>query len=221
MMIILLIGLSVKAQAPDTTVTRRTKQDSLNLKHDTVTSKPFRSTIKVKKEPVYHPDSTHSPQKATIRSLIFPGLGQIYNRHGLWWRLPAIYAGLGLLGYDIDSNGKDYNVFLQESIWREHGRQGPEPLPYYNGAYIGNVDDASIYAFKDNLRRNRDLSIFAFVGVWGINIIDAYVEAKFIHSYTMDNNLSFKVTPTFSNPVYASNFNSTFTPGLKITFLLK
>jgi hypothetical protein len=241
--IILLAGLSVKAQTPDT-VGHRTKKDSINLKRDSATSKPFRSTIKVKKEPVYHPDSTHSPQKAAIRSLMFPGLGQIYNHHGLWWRLPAIYAGLGLLAYNIYTNGKDYNAFLKESIWREHGRQPVldasgqieyvkdsqgnnlypvgEPTPFYNGALITNIDDATIYAFKDNLRRNRDLSIFAFVGVWGINIIDAYVEAKFMHSYTMDNNLSFKVTPSFINQsVYASNFNSTFTPGLKITFFLR
>lgn len=203
---------------------------------------------KAKKEVVYHPDSNHSPREARIRSMIFPGLGQIYNRHGLYWRLPLLYGGLGALIYNLISNGGDYNDFLKESQWRAHGRPpavdangnpiinktpdangnivpSGEPLPYYGGSYISNVADQTIYDFKDQLRRNRDLTIFGIVGVWGINVIDAYVEAKFMHSYTMDDNLSFKVTPQLmtqpAQPIYASNFNATFTPGLKITFFLK
>ncbi len=214
--------LCVKAQAPDLSG-HRNKADSLNMKRDSAISKPF--VPKVKKEKVYHPDSTHSPHKAIIKSLIFPGLGQIYNRHGLWWRLPAIYGGIGALMYNIYTNGKDYKAFLRESEWRAHGRppapdgSSGEPLPDYQGLKVINVGDPAIYDYKDNLRRNRDLSIFSLIGAWGINMIDAYVEAKFIHSYSMDNNLSFKVTPSvIGQPVYASNFNTTFTPSLKITF---
>lgn len=213
------------------------------MKRDSITSKPF--VPKIKPEKVYHPDSTHSPRKAVMRSLMMPGLGQIYNRHGLWWRLPALYTGVTLLVMNIYSNGKDYNIFLKESQWRAHGRpaatdpktgakiadyndvngnliQSGDPLPYYAGSYIGAISDQTIYDYKDNLRRNRDLSIFGLVGVWGLNMIDAYVEAKFIHSYSMDNNLSIKITPSFTSPpVYASNFNTTFTPSLKITFFLR
>jgi hypothetical protein len=228
------MGLSVQAQKPDT-IGHRNKKDSINLKRDSLKSKPFRQVIKPpKKEPVYHPDSNHSPHTAVIRSLMIPGWGQIYNRHGLYWRLPAIYGGLGILFYEIYTNGKDYNTFLRESEWRAHGRppnldaKGQpilgtgEPVPVYNGTYLINVSDQAIYSYKDNLRRNRDLSIFILVAVWGINAVDAYVEAKFINSYTMDNNLSFKISPSIINqPIYASNFNSTFTPALKITFLLK
>ncbi|WP_139112979.1 DUF5683 domain-containing protein [Mucilaginibacter sp. PPCGB 2223] len=226
LIVVLLFAVSVlKAQTPDTT-RRRNKTDSLNLKRDAAKEKPFFTPgVKPKKkEPVYHPDSTHSPRKAAMRSLYFPGLGQIYNRHGLWWRLPALYGGLGALAYNIYTNGKDYNAFLKESQWRAHGRPvtEQEPLPVYNGSIITNISDQTIYNFKDNLRRNRDLSIFGFVAVWGINIVDAYVEAKFMHSYTMDDNLSFKISPSImGTPVYASNFNSTFTPALKITLLFK
>lgn len=232
----LLICVSVKAQSPDK-INQRSKLDSLNMKQDSINSKVF--APKVKKAKIYHPDSTHSPQKAVMRSLYFPGLGQIYNRHGLWWRLPVLYGGLGLLVYNVYSNGKDYNMFLKESEWRAHGRPADpnsptitdkfknvipsgEPLTYYNGQPLANVSDQTIYDYKDNLRRNRDLSIFGIVGVWGINMIDAYVEAKFIHSYTMDNNLSFKVSPSLmAPPTYASGFNTTLTPSLKITLLFR
>jgi hypothetical protein len=242
--VLLFAGLAIKAQTPDTTG-HRNKKDGLNLKLDSATEKPFKPEVKrYKKEPIYHPDSTHSPHKAAMRSLYFPGLGQIYNHHGLWWRLPVLYGGLAVLVYNIYTNGKDYNSFLAESVWREHGRppvldsKGQieyvqdakgnnlypvgEPFPVYNGAIITSVSDQTIYAFKDNLRRNRDLSIFGFIGVWGINIVDAYVEAKFMHSYTMDDNLSFKISPSIISPsVYASNFNSTFAPALKLTLLFK
>lgn len=222
--VLLFAGLILKAQTPDT-VGHRNKTDSLNLKHDSVTSKPFKPEVKrYKKEPVYHPDSNHIPRKAAMLSLYFPGLGQIYNRHGLWWRLPALYGGLGLLVDAIIFNNQQYHIFLKEAQWREQGRpldsngqNTLEPYPQYSYA-----SDAAIYQVKDGYRRNRDLSIFSLVGVWGINIVDAYVEAKFIHSYTMDDNLSFKISPTIINqPVYASNFNSTFTPALKITLLFK
>ena len=58
----------------------------------------------------------------------------------------------------------------------------------------------------DLYRRNRDLGILGIIGGWGIQMIDAYIDAKFIRSYTMDNNLSFKVSPAvISQPVYAFN----------------
>lgn len=37
------------------------------------------------------------PKKATIRSLMLPGLGQAYNRQ--YYKIPFIYAGFGVMGY--------------------------------------------------------------------------------------------------------------------------
>ncbi|RKR80192.1 hypothetical protein BDD43_0288 [Mucilaginibacter gracilis] len=221
--VFIFVFFEAKAQIADTTQ-HRNKKDSLNMKRDSLLSKPF--VPKVKKPKVYHPDSTHSPRKAVMRSLYFPGWGQVYNRHGLWWRLPVLYTGLYFLVKNVYVNGRDYNLFLAESEWRSHGRQGTEPLPLYKQGtdyiVITTVSDQTIYNYKDNLRRNRDLSIFGIVGVWGVAAIDAYVEAKFIHSYSMDDNLSFKIAPSLmSTPSYASNFNTTFTPSLKITFFLR
>jgi hypothetical protein len=203
--------LSAKAQIADTAV-RRINKDSITLKRDSATSKPFKP--KVKPEKIYHPDSTHSPRKAFFHSLIAPGWGQIYNKQYLW--LPPIYVGLGLLADAIVFNQHYYSEFLKESQLRAHADTTGRIK-----AYAG-VPDQTIYDVKDGYRRNRDLSILGFVGAWGLNAVQAYVAAKFIHSYTMDNNLGIKFTPTLlTQPVYASNINYTFTAGFKLTILLK
>ena len=131
LIVVLLFAVSVlKAQTPDTVVHRDKKDNSIRKADSLKESRFFTPQVKPKKkEPVYHPDSTHSPRKAVMRSLYFPGLGQIYNRHGLWWRLPAIYGGLAALAYNIYTNGKDYNAFLKEAQWRERGRQRSARLP--------------------------------------------------------------------------------------------
>lgn len=81
------------------------------------------------------------------------------------------------------------------------------------------MPDANLSDARENSRRNRDLSILGFLAVWGIQAIDAYIDAKFIHSYTVDNNLSFKVAPGIINqPVYAQGANNAYIPGIKVTF---
>src|SRR5580658_302902 len=49
----------------------------------------------------YAPDSLaqkrHDPRKATIRSAMIPGWGQIYNRK--YWKLPLVYAAISIPVY--------------------------------------------------------------------------------------------------------------------------
>ena len=104
LVIFLLSGFafSAKAQGPD--FRKATKKDSINQRSDSVTQKRFAPRVKHDDKVVYHPDSTHDPHKAIIRSLIVPGLGQLYNHQ--WWKVPVIYAGLGLLVDAIIFNQK-------------------------------------------------------------------------------------------------------------------
>jgi hypothetical protein len=72
-------------------------------------------------------------------------------------------------------------------------------------------------------QRNFQISILGIVAVWGVQAVEAYIEAKFINSFTVDNNLSMKVSPGFINqPMYAmTNVSNAYIPGIKITFTLK
>jgi hypothetical protein len=86
---VLFLGFAIFAmgQTPDTLATKA-KTDTVVKKVDTVKRSSF--APKIKKEPVYHPDSTHSPKLAVRRSLFIPGWGQYYNR-GLWYMESARY----------------------------------------------------------------------------------------------------------------------------------
>jgi uncharacterized protein DUF5683 len=199
-----------KAQKPDT-VTIKSRSDSLSLKRDSAKSKRF--VPKITKEKTYHPDSLHDPHKALIRSLMVPGWGQLYNHK--WWKVPLIYGGLGLLGDVIIFNNNYYNIFLKEAQLRERGvTTNLNPL-------LAQVSTADVDTYTDLYRRNRDLGILGFIGGWGIQMIDAYIDAKFQHSYTMDNDLSFKIRPSImSQPVYALS-STTYIPSVTITFTLR
>ncbi len=148
-----------------------------------------------------------------MRSLMIPGWGQVYNHR--WWKVPLIYAGIGLLGDAVVFNQHYYSIFLKEAQLREKGIQTGRRPEY------SQVSDADIINATDGYRRNRDLCILGVLGAWGIQMIDAYIDAKFIRSYTMDNNLSFKISPGVVNqPVYAFN-NSPIIPAIKITFTFR
>lgn len=204
--------LAVRAQKPDT-ITVKSRADSLDRKRDSIKSKPF--VPKITKEKAYHPDSLHDPHKAVMRSLMIPGWGQLYNHR--WWKLPVIYGGLGLLADVVVFNQRYYKIFLKQAQLLERGA----PASQLNPSLAG-VSQADVTTYTDLYRRNRDLGILGFIGGWGIQMIDAYIDAKFVRSYSMDNDLSFKISPgVIGQPVYALNNSSTFIPAIKITFTLK
>ncbi len=188
-------------------------RDTINTRGDTTSVLvPFRPKSEQPKEKVYHPDSTHSPHKAVLKSLIVPGLGQIYNHQ--YWKLPIVYGGFVALGgfyYVAQTNYKEYlRVAQLQNVGNFEALRGT----IYDGS-----NPATIIVFKDYYHRNRDLTIIGTVAFWGIQAIDAYIAAKFQHSYTMDNDLGFKVSPTLINsPTFAYGG---FTPGLKVTFRIK
>src|SRR6185312_7008801 len=120
LLFILLTSLTFAAvaQKPDTSVTKKNR-----MAHDTLASTKSDTDItrakmiKPKKEKVYHPDSTHSPHTAIMRSLMVPGLGQIYNRK--YWKVPLIYGGLGAVAYYLVWNVRNYNEYVILSHYRE------------------------------------------------------------------------------------------------------
>ncbi|WP_158827238.1 DUF5683 domain-containing protein [Mucilaginibacter lacusdianchii] len=235
--LLLLIGLFLAvtfraaAQGPDT-VKVKTAADSLsrlNSKRDSAKAKPLKPFApKPSKVKIYRPDSTHSPGLAVRRSAMIPGWGQVYN--GKWWKVPLIYAGLGGLGLALEFNHRYYRQYLQMAIYKRDGLTVDQINSQYGGKYLkeyqalsSNVSYQALVDAKNANLRNFQLSILGTVAAWGIQMVDAYIDAKFKHSYTMDNDLGLKITPGLlnNNTAYASNFSSTFTPVLKVSLNFK
>lgn len=214
-------AFTARAQNPDTTSREilKSKMDTLKATKADTDFVSFRRH-KVHKEKVYHPDTTHSPHKAVIRSLIIPGWGQIYN-HRIW-KVPIIYGVLGSLGVAFVFNAQNYSLFLALAKDRNHltvPKPGDPEYDAYNR--YSQVSDQQIYDVKDAYRRDRDLCILGTLLFWGINTIDAYIDAKFIHSYTLDNNFSMHITPSLLNqPTYAQSSLKSYIPGIKFTVTL-
>lgn len=156
----------------------------------------------------------HSPSKAALLSAVLPGMGQIYNKK--FWKLPIIYAGIGISGYYFIRNQRLYKDYLQGYI--DYSNTG-------DASTIANLDKVKNYTNKTaalkfymNLyRRWRDWSVFFLAGTYFLNIIDATVDG-YLFDYDISENLSMKVEPVMLKPVVHTGNNGAL--GLKLSFNL-
>jgi hypothetical protein len=155
----------------------------------------------------YFADSNFSPRKATIRSALVPGWGQIYNKQ--YWKLPFVYAAVGITAGFYISNRATYRQFQNAYILEVVDNVSPtDPrIPKELQAYSVN----SLKFNRDNFRKYSDLSIIAFLIAWGVNVADAAVTAH-LKQFDVSDNLSFKINPTI---------NFLKQPGLSFTLALK
>ncbi len=150
-----------------------------------------------KEEPerkIWIPNSTRSVWLAAI----FPGAGQIYNRK--YWKLPIIYGGFLGCAYALTWNNKMYSDYSQAYL--DIMDNNPNTNSYLDfGTNIAGKEEQYKAIFKrkkDFYRRNRDLSIFCFIGVYLISIIDAYVDAE-LSDFDISKDLGMKIEPAIIN----------------------
>lgn len=133
------------------------------------------------------------PGIAARRSAIVPGLGQLYNKR--WWKVPLVYGGFVGIGLVYEFNQRQYKKFLTEAQYRQDDPTKANP------AWKGYETDG-IIRIKDDYRRTRDLSILAGVAFYAVQIIEAYVDAKFF-GFDVSDDLSLKIDPFVQPaPVY-------------------
>jgi len=180
---ILIIVLPVRGQDPDTiprpadtiprpadTIPRRT--GAIRQDPDTITR--YFDTIPQETDTlaVREPDFSHSPSKAIMYALVLPGLGQVYNRK--YYKIPIVYGGLAAAVYAIVFNSGEYRLASLE--------------------YAENQDELN-KRYLEYWRRNMELSYIALVGVYALQVLDAYVDAQ-LYSWDVNENLSLRLTPS-------------------------
>ena len=121
------------------------------------------------------------PQRALWLALVIPGGGQIYNRK--YWKLPIVYGGFLGCTYALTWNNMMLHDYQQAYL--DIMDSDPSTQSYMKMLPIGYNMEGKEERFKtifknkkNHFRRFRDLSIFAFAGVYLISVIDAYVDAE-------------------------------------------
>ncbi|MDR0745984.1 MAG: DUF5683 domain-containing protein [Mediterranea sp.] len=145
-------------------------------------------------EKVWIPD----PTKATWLAMVFPGAGQIYNRK--YWKIPIVYGGFAGCAYALSWNNKMFRDYSQAYVDIMDG--DPNTNSYYDLVVGVTIDEKTDTRYgpllkkrKDYYRRYRDISVFAFIGVYLLSIVDAYVDAE-LSNFDITPDLSMRVEPT-------------------------
>lgn len=150
---------------------------------------------------------TPNPTKATWLAVVFPGGGQIYNRK--YWKLPIIYGGFAGCAYALSWNGKMYKDYSRAYLDIMDNDPNTNSHLEIRGlsSYPESQQKDLLRRRKDMFRRYRDLSIFAFIGVYLISVIDAYVDAE-LSNFDITPDLSMRVEPTIINDQFHSKSRS-------------
>lgn len=222
------IGASVIAfaQVPDSISTPAdVSKDRYNMTDTANLSRKERKRLAKEKEdqqkPIIYKDSARLAlegltRTAATRSAILPGWGQLFNGGWGYVKAPIIWAGFGGLGYSFVFAQNNYQETLKEVRFRL-ANQGLNENPKYPMT----VPTDWLIGAKDFYRRNRDLTVLLTVGWYALNVIDAYIDAKF-KRYDISDDLSFNIRPTLLQmPPNALAYRSMPVVGLKATFAIK
>lgn len=155
----------------------------------------------------YKPDDFPHPGKATLYSLLVPGLGQIYNHET--WKLPlywGIMAG-GVHFYFLNRT----NYLRYQRIYREmtdDDTSNDGPISAQRALYYRNV-----------FRRYRDYSVLTILGGYLLQVIDANV-FSYMHDFSVTDDLALRISPALipqgnayamgNNPAFGMHFGFTF-----------
>ncbi|MCK8493017.1 MULTISPECIES: DUF5683 domain-containing protein [Spirosoma] len=172
------------------------------------------------------------PRKATIRSLVLPGLGQAYNRQ--YYKIPFIYAGFGVMGYlffkyrglanqaeegyRLLLYGRTLYITLPDNMVPASIEKPAEIQEKVDQVVIGSQIIQSTTGAKggyDLYRRYRDMNILLSVALWGLNIVEANVAAH-LKTFDLSDDISMRVEPRVL-PVPGAGF----VPGVRVAFTFK
>jgi hypothetical protein len=146
---------------------------------------------------IFSPPDTginYRPKTAIVRSAILPGWGQITNKK--YWKLPLVYGALGITTGVLIHNIKQYKVVKAAYINatdRNDANNYLIPEPYYS---VRNSPDA-IRNFRNQVRQNVDYSVLFILLFWGLNVVDATVDAH-LKTFDVGPDLSLQLNPGYS-----------------------
>lgn len=152
----------------------------------------------IKKKKIFEP----IPKKAGLFSAILPGLGQVYDRQ--YWKVPVVYAGVGIAAYFINFNAGKYQTYRKAYIAEIDN--SPNTINEFKDIYTRD----QLKTLQDEYKRYLDLTILATTIGYAAHVIDAIVYAH-LRNFEMTRDISMNL-----HPVIAPNY-----AGMMLTVRLK
>lgn len=123
------------------------------------------------------------PGKATIYSILCPGLGQIYNKEA--WKVPIYWGCLLGAGHFLDVNNTNFQRFRRMYLQAiDPETKDLVPVPAETCKY-----------YRDIYRRYRDYSVLALAAFYLLQVIDANV-FSYMQDFEVTDDISMNVAPT-------------------------
>ena len=129
-----------------------------------------------------------TPKKTALFSAIVPGLGQFHNKQ--YWKIPVIYALVGVAVYFVNDNVKNYNAFRKEYAGRISNPNYVRQFPQYE-------DNTTILDAQNYYRRNLDLTILLTGVGYTLQVIDAVVFAH-LKGFDISEDISLNARPVLT-----------------------
>lgn len=144
----------------------------------------------------YKSDQDPLPGRATLYSLLLPGLGQAYN--GEYWKIPIYLGGLATAYYFYNTNSINYERYRR--IYKEAtDKETP---------YTGPITAETAVYYRDIFRQYRDYSSLAMLLIYVLQVIDANV-FSFMHDFEIADDMAIDVRPAVIMPDTQLAFNPT------------
>lgn len=202
------MACSVSAQELQDTVTVAPQQERLlvdEMQQEDIPLQPTPETLAIDsaalavgQKPAAYATFTPDPIRSMWLAMVCPGAGQIYNRK--FWKLPVIYGGFLGCVYALSWNNQMLRDYSQAYL--DIMDDDPGTASYMQMLPIGYDITGKEKRFqeifknkKNRYRKYRDMSIFAFAGVYLISVIDAYVDAE-LSAFDIDEDLSLQLKPS-------------------------
>ena len=175
-------------------------QDTTEL--HTPASPDFREqALKIHDQVNWQPNSS----KALLWALL-PGGGQIYNRK--YWKLPIVWGAFMTCYYSVTWNHRQYQDY--HAAYRDLSSEDPSKNTSWLAFAPAGAKAEGYKTYQSTLkstlkrgndfyRRYRDLSILASILVYGLSILDAYVDAE-LYTFDISPDLSLRVAPEVGLP---------------------
>ncbi len=162
--------------------------------------------------------SKSEAKKASIRSAFIPGWGQAYNKK--YWKIPIVYAALAVPA----------GLYIYNRNWYNKTQYAYTVKINNDTANFVNIDDQikplsteSTKLYRNEFRQNMDLSLLAFIIIWGLQVADAAVDGH-MKTFNISDDLSLQMRPRFSSPGQPIGLGLQFQlgrPSLQKTFVTR